>query len=119
MSGSLGARQSAEESTTAAGGLGDGEWSASAKDGSATTREAMAGTAKPSGFETGAAGIAPECGSTEPEVREELTAPLEATQGMVGPAVHPKSPPVAPPAAVEEEDVVEEIIRAEPETQTV
>ena len=38
---------------------------------------------------------------------------------MVGPAVRPKSPLVVPPAAVEEEDVVEEIIRAEPQTQSV
>ena len=89
------------------------------EDGSATTREAMAGTAGPSGSETGAAGIALEYGSTEPEAREGLTAPPEAAQGMVGPAVQPKSPPVVPPAAVEEEDVVEEIIRAEPQTQSV
>ena len=38
---------------------------------------------------------------------------------MVGPAVRPKSPPMVPPAAVEEEDVVEEIVRAEPRTQSV
>ena len=119
MSGSLGARQPAEESTTTASGLGDGEWSASAEDGSATTREAMAGTAGPSGAETGATGIAPEYGSTEPEAREELTAHPEAAQGMVGPKVRPKSPPVVPPAAMEEEDVVEEIIRVEPQTQSV
>ena len=96
------------------GGLGDGERSASAKDGSATTREAMAGTAGHSGSETGATGIAPEHGSLGPEAREELTAPPEAVQDTVGPVVRPKSPPVVPPAAMEEEDVVEEIIRAEP-----
>ena len=104
---------------TAAGGLGDDERSASAEDGSTTTREAMAGTAGPSGSKTRAAGIAPEHGSTEPEAREELTAPPEAAQGMVGPAIHPKSPSVVLPATVEEEDVVEEIIRAEPQTQSV
>ena len=38
---------------------------------------------------------------------------------MVGPTVRPKSPPVVLPAAVEEEDVVEEIICAEPQTQSV
>ena len=38
---------------------------------------------------------------------------------MVGPVVRPKSPPVVPPAAVEEEDMVEEIIHVEPQTQTV
>ena len=58
-------------------------------------------------------------GSTEPVVPEELTAPPEASQGMVGPAVRPQSPSVVPPAAVEEEDVVEEIIRTEPRTQSV
>ena len=119
MSGSLGARQSVEKSTTAVGGLGDGERSASAEDGSATTREAMAGTAGPSGTKTGAVGIAPEYGSTEPEACEELMGPTKAAQGMVGPIVRPKSPPVVPPAAVEEEDMVEEIIRAEPQTQAV
>ena len=101
------------------GGLGDGEWSALAEDGLATTREAMVGTIGPSGSKTGAASAAPKCGSTEPEVREELTAQPEAAQGMVGPAVRPKSPPVVPPAAMEEEDVVEEIIRAEHQTQSV
>ena len=108
-----------KESRTVAGGLGDGERSASAEDGSVTTREATAGTAVPSGSETGAAGIAPEYGSTEPEAREELTAPPEAAQDTVGPTVRPKSPPVVPPAAMEEEDVVEEIIRVEPQTQSV
>ena len=55
----------------------------------------------------------------EPEAREGLTAPPEATQGMVGPTVQPKSPPVEPPAAVEEEDMVEEIIHTEPQTQSI
>ena len=119
MSGSPGARHPAEKLTTTAGELGDDERSASVEDGSAITREAMAGTVGPSGSETGAAGIAPECGSTEPEVREELTAPLEATQGMVGPVVRPKSPLVVPPTAMEEEDVVDEFIRAEHQTQSV
>ena len=119
MSGSSGARQPTEKSTTAVGGLGDGERSASAEDGSATTREAMAGTAVPSGSETGVAGTAPEYRSTKAEAREEPTTPPEAALGMVKPAVRPKSPLVVPPAAVEEEDVVEEIIRAEPQTQSV
>ena len=79
MSGSLGARQPAEESMTAAGGLGDGERSASAEDGSATIREAMEGTVGPSGAETGVASDAPEYGSTEPVAREELTAPPKAS----------------------------------------
>ena len=119
MLGSPGAQQPVEESTTTAGGPGDGEWSASAEDGPATTREAMAGTAGHSGSETGAAGIAPEHGSSGPEAREELTAPPKVAQDTVGPVVRPKSPPVVPPAAMEEEDVVEEIIRADPQTQSI
>ena len=119
MSGSPGARQPAEESTTATGGLGDGERLASAVDGSATIPGATTGTARPSGAEAGAASHAPEYGLMELVAREELTAPPEASQGMVRPTVRPKSPPVVPPAAMEEEDVVEEIIRAEPQTQSV
>ena len=38
---------------------------------------------------------------------------------MVGPAIRPKSPPVVPQAAMEEEDVVEGIVHAEPQTQSV
>ena len=38
---------------------------------------------------------------------------------MVGPAVQPQSPSGVSPAAAEEEDVVEEIIRAEPHTQSI
>ena len=117
MAGSPGARQPAEESMTAAGGLGDGEQLASVKDRSATTREATASTARPLGSKTRAASTAPENRSTEAEAREEPTTPPEAAPGMVGPAVRPKSPP--PPVAVEEEDVVEEIIHAEPQTQFV
>ena len=73
MSGSPGARKLAEESTTTAGGLGDGEWSALV-----TTHEAMAGNAGPLGSKTRAVGIALEYGSTKPEAREELTALPEA-----------------------------------------
>ena len=38
---------------------------------------------------------------------------------MVGPTIRPQSPPAVSPAAVEEEDEVEEIIRAEPRTQSI
>ena len=38
---------------------------------------------------------------------------------MVGPAVQPQSPSGVSPAAAEEEDVVEEIIHAKPQTQSV
>ena len=119
MLGSPGARQPAEKSTTAAGGLGDGERSASVEDGSVTARKATVGTVGPSGAKTGATGIAPEYGSTELEAHEELMAPPEAVQGMVRPTVQPKSPLVVPPAGMEEEDVVEEIIHAELQTQSI
>ena len=77
------------------------------------------GTAGPSGAETEVASDAPELGSTKPVVPEELTTPPEAMQGMVGPAIRPQSPLVVPPVAAEEEDVVEKIIRAEPQTQSI
>ena len=38
---------------------------------------------------------------------------------MVGPAVRPQCPPAVSPAATEEEDEVEEIVRAGPRTQYV
>ena len=38
---------------------------------------------------------------------------------MVGPTIRPQSPPTVSPAAAEEEDEVEDIIRAEPRTQSV
>ena len=50
---------------------------------------------------------------------EELTVAPEASQGMVGPAVRPQSPPAVSPTAAEEEDEVEEIVHAEPRTQSV
>ena len=119
MSGSPGAQQPVKKSTTATGGPGDGERSASTEDESATIPEATVGTIEPSRAEAGVVGDAPESGSTEPVAPEELTAPPEASQGMVGPAVRPQSTPVVPPAAAEEEDMVEEIVRAEPQTQSV
>ena len=119
VSGSPGARQPAEESTTAAGGLVDSKRSVSVEDGLARIPKATAGTIGASGAEAGVASDAPEFGSTEPVAPEELMAPPEASQGMVGPAVEPQSPSVVPPAAAEEEDVVEEIVRAEPRTQSI
>ena len=116
MLGSPGARQPAEESTTAIGGLGDGERSASVEDGSATIPKATTGTAGPSGAEAGVANEAIESGSARPLAPEELTVPPKASQGMVGPAVWPHSPPAVSPTTVEEEDEVEEIVRAEPRT---
>ena len=79
MSGSPGARQKAEESTTAAGGPRDGERPMSAEDGLATIPEAMAGTVGPSGAEAGVASEAIESGSARPVAPEELAAPPEAS----------------------------------------
>ena len=119
MSGSLGARQPAEDSTTAAGGLGHGERSAPAGNESVTTPEATVVTAGPSGAKAGIASEAPKSGSTEPMAPSELKAPPEASWGVVGPFVWPQSPPMVSPAVAEEEDEVEEIVRAEPQTQSV
>ena len=89
MSGSPGARQKAEESTTAAGGPRDGERPMSAEDGSETIPEATAGTTGPLGAEAGVASEATESGSARLVAPEELTTPPEASQGMVGPTVWP------------------------------
>ena len=110
--------QLAEESTTDAGRLRDGERSAPVEDWSATILKTTIGTAGPSGAETEVASDAPGFGSMKPVVPEGLMASPKATQGMVKPTVQPQSPPVVPPAATEEEDVVE-IVRAEPRTQSV
>ena len=67
----------------------DGERLALAEDGSATISKATAGNVGPSGAEVGVADDAPESGSMEPVAPKELTAPPEASQGMVGPAVRP------------------------------
>ena len=79
VSGSPGARQLAEESNTTAGGLADGERSASVEDGSAMIPEATAGSVRTSGAKARVADDAPESRSMEPVAPEELTAPLEAS----------------------------------------
>ena len=109
---SLGARQSAEESAAAAIELGDGEQLALTADGSAMVPRATAETVGSSAANAGDVGATPESGTTKPVTPEEQTAPPEASQGVVGPAVRPRNPPVVPPAA-EEEDEVEEIEREE------
>ena len=58
-------------------------------------------------------------GSVRPGVPEELTVPPKASQVMLGPTVRPQSPLAVTPTAAEEEDEVEEIIRAKPRTQSV
>ena len=119
VSGSPSARQSAEKSTTAAGGAGDGEVSASVEAGSAIMPEATSGSARPLGAKTGVASEATESRSARPGVPEELTVLPEGTHVMLGPTVRPQSPPAASPTAAEEEDEVEEIVHDEPRTQSV
>ena len=63
-------------------------------------------------MDAGVADAMLESGAEKPMVPEELTALPEASEGMVGHAVHPPSPLVVPPAT-EEEDKVEEIEREE------
>ena len=86
---SPGAQQLVDESIIAAGGLADGERPASAKKGSTTIPKATVTTVGPTGAEAGVASDAPESDPTEPTAPEELTAPPETSQGMVGPAVRP------------------------------
>ena len=59
-----------------------------------------------------------EYGAEKPVVLEEQAALPKTSEGMVGHAVRPPSPQVAPPAA-EEEDEVEEIEREESRPQAV
>ena len=92
MSRSPGARQPAEDSTTAAGGLGHGERSALVGNESATIPKATVVAAKPLGAEARIASEAPKSGSTEPMAPSELKAPPEASWGVVGPFVRPWSP---------------------------
>ena len=80
--------------------------------------KATAGTVGSSGAEAGVAGDALESRAAKPVVAEEQTAPPEASPGMVGPTVRPRSPPVVP-LAMAEEDEVEEIKRAESRPQAV
>ena len=111
MSESPGARQPAVETTAAAGGLGGGERSASVEDGSETVHVNMVETAGAVGAKTGVASNAPESGVEKPAVLEQTVLP-KAPKGVVGHAVRPRSPPVVPPAAAEE-DKLEEIEREE------
>ena len=87
-------------------------------DGSTAVLEAMAGTTGSLGAEARVADDAPEFGGVKPVAPEGQTTLPEASQGMVGPTVRPRSPLVMPRATAEE-DEVEEIERAEPRPQSV
>ena len=115
---SPGAQRPVEESTAAAGGLGGGEQLVPTADKSVTVPGGTAEIVGSSAANAGDAGAAPESRAAKPVAPEEQTVPSEASQGMVGPAVRPRSPLVVPPAAVEE-DEVEEIERDEPRPQAV
>ena len=109
---SSGARRPVEESTAPAGGLGGGERLGPTADGSVAMPGATAETAGSSAANAGDAGATPESAAAKPVAPEEQPAPPEASQGVVGLAVRPRSPPVVPLAAAEE-DEVEEIILIE------
>ena len=80
--------------------------------------EATVGTTGSLGAEAGVACDAPESWLVKPVAPEGQTSLPEASQGMVGAAIWPRSPPVVPRATMEE-DEVEEIERAEPRPQSV
>ena len=85
-----------EESTAATGELGGGEQLAPTVDGST-----MVGAARSSAANAGDANAAPESGVVKPVMLEEQTAPPEASQSVVGPAVRQQNPLVVPPAMAE------------------
>ena len=87
-------------------------------DGSAMMPRATVETAGSLAANAGYAGATPESGVAKPVGPEKQLAPPEASQGVVGPAVQPRSHPVVPPATVEE-DEVEEIEHEEPRPQAV
>ena len=87
----------------------------SAANEAATIPEATVVAAGPSGAKARIASETPESRSTEPMAPSELKAPAEVSRGVVRPFVRPQSPPTVS-AVAEEEDEVEEIVRAEPQT---
>ena len=101
------AQRPAEDSTTAADELGGNKRLASTADGLATVPRATAEAARSSGADAGVADAAPEARAKKPIVLEEQTMFPEASTGVVGHAVWPQSPPVVPPATVEEDEVEE------------
>ena len=110
---SPGARQHVGEPITAIRELGSGEQLSSTTNESATAPSATAGTTGSSGVEAAVIGIALESRATNLATPKDQTAPLEASEGMVGPTIQPPSPQAVPPATAED-DEVEEIEREEP-----
>ena len=83
-----------------------------------TVPEATAEATGSSAMNAGDADAAPESRAAKPVAAEEQTVPLEASPGMVEPAVRPRRPPMVPRATAEE-DEVEEIERAKPRLQFI
>ena len=115
---SLGARWPTEESIAAAVRPGGDEQLAPMVDGSAAMPGATAETAGSSAANAGDGGAVPKSGVAKPVAPEDQPAPPEVWQGVVGPVVRARSPPVVAPAATEE-DEVEEIEREESRPQAV
>ena len=99
-------------------GLGDEERLATTVDESAVMPKATARAVGSSEADAGVANAALESGMEKPVVPEEQAAFQKTPEGVVGHAVRPPSPQVAPPAA-EEEDEVEEIESEEARPQAV
>ena len=110
---SSGSRQHVGEPITTVGRLGSDEQLSSTANESATAPSATAGTTGSSGVEAAVTDIALESREENLATPKDQTAPPEALEGMVGPAIQPPSPQAVPPAAVED-DEVEEIEREEP-----
>ena len=114
---SPGARRPAEESTVTGGGLGSGKRLAPMADGLAAMPEATTEAAGALEVDAGVADAMPESRAEKPVVPEEQTVLPEASEGMIGHAMWPPSPLVAPPAM--KEDEVEEIEHEETRPQAV
>ena len=82
----------AEESTAAAGGLGDGEQLAPTADGSVTMPGETEQIAESSEVEVGATGIAPASRLGKLVVPKEQVALPEPSEGVVGHAIRSLSP---------------------------
>ena len=115
---SPGARHHVREPIAAVGGLGGDEHLTSTANELTIAPSATAGTAGSSGVDTLVTSVTPKSRAKNLAVPKEQTALLEASEGMVGPAIRPPSPQVVPLAAAEE-DEVEEIEHDEPQPQAV
>ena len=89
---SPGARRFAEDSTTAADGVGGGERSATMTGDLIETLGATARAAESSKVEARAAGAVPKSVAQGPAASEEQVAHREMLQGVVGHSVWPTSP---------------------------